>query len=127
MRPYERPVPSTWWLKRRAYFLFILRELTSVTTAVYSILFMILLYQLSVGPQAYGTYLEFLATPGMIAFQMVVLIAALYHTVTWFGLLPNIIVLRIGEYRVPSKLIVGANYVAWIAVSVLIVLIPMRG
>ncbi|MFQ5923680.1 MAG: fumarate reductase subunit C [Anaerolineales bacterium] len=127
MRPFERPVPTTWWLKRRAYFLFILRELTSVFIAVYLILFLILIYQLSLGRQAYETYLGFLATPGMIVFHVAALVAALYHTVTWFGLLPNIIVVRFGEYRVPSKLIAGANYVPWIVVSALIVLILMRG
>ena len=127
MRPFVRPVPTTWWLKRRVYFLFILRELTSVFIAVFLILFLVFLYQLSLGRAENETYLDFLATPGMIAFAVVVLIAALYHTVTWFALLPNIVVIRIGEYRVPSKLIVGANYVAWIVVSALIVVILMRG
>ena len=127
VRPYVRPVPTNWWLKQRAYFLFILRELTSVFIAIYLILFLNLLYQLSLGRAAYETYLDFLATPGMIAFAVVVLIAAMYHMVTWFGLLPNIVVIRIGEYRVPSKLIVGANYVAWIVVSAIIVVIFMRG
>ena len=123
MRPFVRPVPSTWWLKRRVYFLFILRELTSVFIAVYLILFLNLLYQLSLGRQAYEIYLDFLATPGMIVFHAVAFVAALYHTFTWFGLLPNIIVLRIGENRVPSRLITGANYVPWIAVSAIIFLI----
>ena len=123
MRPFVRPVPTTWWLKRRVYFLFILRELTSVFIAVYLILFLNLLYQLSLGRQAYETYLGFLATPGMIVFHVVALVAALYHTITWFGLLPNIIVVRIGENRVSSKLIAGANYVPWIAVSAIIFLI----
>ncbi|MCH8093257.1 MAG: fumarate reductase subunit C [Chloroflexi bacterium] len=123
MRPFVRPVPSTWWLKRRVYFLFILRELTSVFIAVYLILFLNLLYQLSLGRQAYEIYLDFLATPGMIVFHVVALVAALYHTITWFGLLPNIIVVRIGENRVSSKLIAGANYVPWIAVSAIIFLI----
>ena len=123
MRPYVRPVPTTWWLKQRVYFLFILRELTSVSTAVYIILFINLLYQLSRGREAYDAYLRFLAAPGMIVFHIVAFVAALYHTFTWFGLLPNIIVVRIGENRVPSKLIAGANYVPWIAVSALIYLI----
>ena len=123
MRPFVRPVPSTWWLKRRVYFLFILRELTSVFIAVYLILFLNLLYQLSLGRQAYEIYLDFLATPGMLVFHVVALVAALYHTITWFGLLPNIIVVRIGENRVSSKLIAGANYVPWIAVSAIIFLI----
>ena len=120
MRPYIRPVPTSWWLKRRAYFLFILRELTSVFIAVFLILFLILLYQLSLGRQAYEAYLDFLATPGMIAFAVVALIAALYHTVTSMGFLPNIIVVRFGEYRVPAIAYTLLTYSGWIFVSLFI-------
>ena len=120
MRPFEQPVPTLWWLKRRAYFLFILRELTSVFIAVYLILFLILLYQLSLGRQAYETYLGFLATPGMIVFHVVALVAALYHTVTSMGFLPNIIVVRFGEYRVPAIAYTLLTYSGWIGVSLFI-------
>ena len=120
MRPYVQPVPTTWWLKRRAYFLFILRELTSVFIAVFLILLLILLYQLSLGRQAYEAYLGFLATPGMIAFAVVALIAALYHTVTSMGFLPNIIVVRFGEYRVPAIAYTLLTYSGWIFVSLFI-------
>ncbi|MFQ5944293.1 MAG: hypothetical protein ACE5JF_12140 [Anaerolineales bacterium] len=120
MRPYERPVPTTWWLKRRAYFLFILRELTSVFIAVFLILFLILLYQLSLGRQAYEAYVEFLATPGMIALAVVMLVAALYHTVTSMGFLPNIIVVRFGEYRVPAIVYTLVTYSGWVFVSLFI-------
>lgn len=126
MRGYRRPVPTTWWLKNRAYLLFILRELTSVFVAVYLVLFLLLLFRISQGQQAYEAYLSFLATPGMIAFHIVALVAALYHMITWYALLPNIIVIRFGEFRVPSALIAGANYIPWIGVSAFIVFTLLR-
>ena len=120
MSPYRRPVSPTWWLGRRAYFLFIVRELTSVFIAAYLMLFLILLRKLAVGREAYEAYLLFLATPGMLAFHVLALAAALFHAVTWFNLLPNIMVVRFGENRVPAIIVAGVNYVAWAAVSLFI-------
>lgn len=120
MSPYRRPVAPTWWLSSRAYFLFIVRELTSVFIAVYLVLFLLLLHNIAVGREAYEAYLRFLATPGLLVFHVLALAAALFHTITWFNLLPNIIVVRYGENRVPAIIIAGVNYVAWIAVSIFI-------
>ncbi len=120
MNPYQRRVEPTWWLRNRAYFLFIVRELTSVFIAAYLMLFLLLLYQLSVGREAYEAYLRFLATPGMLVFHALALAAALFHTLTWFNLLPNIMVVRYGENRVPAIIVAGVNYAAWMAVSIFI-------
>ena len=120
MSPYRRPVPAAWWLKKRVYFLFILRELTSVFIATYVILFLLMLYNLSIGRAAYEAYLRLLATPGMIGFHVLALIAALYHTFTWFSLVPNINVVRIGEDRVPAIAIVAPLFIGWVVVSAFI-------
>ena len=120
MSPYRRPVPAAWWLKKRVYFLFILRELTSVFIAIYLILLFLLLYRLSNGQESYENYLSFLAAPGMIAFHALALIAALYHTFTWFRLVPNIQVIRIGENRVPAIAIVAPLFIGWIVISAII-------
>ena len=120
MKPYQRRVASTWWLNKRTYFLFIVRELTSVFVAVYLALFLLLLHNLSRGREAYEAYLRFLATPGMLLFHVLALAAALFHTITWFNLLPNIMVVRYGENRVPAIIVAGVNYVAWMVASIII-------
>jgi fumarate reductase subunit C len=120
MKPYHRRVAPTWWLSQRTYFFFILRELTSVFIAAYLMLFLLLLHNLSLGREAYEAYLRFLAMPGMLAGHVLALAAALFHMVTWFNLLPNIMVVRYGENRVPAIIVAGVNYVAWIAVSIFI-------
>ena len=125
--PYRRPVPSTWWLHNRAYFLFMLRELTSVFIAAYLILLLILLYRLNAGRGAYESYLRFLRAPGMVAFHVIALAAALFHTVTWFNLTPKVLVVRVGARRVPAPIIAGVNYAAWIVFSALVAWIVLRG
>ncbi len=124
--PYRRPMPATWWLLNRAYFLFMVRELTSVFIAVYVVLVLILLSKLRAGPDAYAQYLRFLGTPGMIVFHVVALAAAIFHTVTWFNILPSVLVVRVGERRVPGAILAGANYAAWIAISILLAWIMLR-
>jgi fumarate reductase subunit C len=121
MSAFRRPVPATWWLKQRAYFLFILRELTSVFIAVYLVLFLILLQRLSSGREPYEAYMRVLASPGMIAFHVAALVASLYHTVTSMSFLPNIMVVRIGEFRLPAIAYAVGTYLGWIAISSFIV------
>ncbi len=124
--PYRRPMPATWWLLNRAYFLFMVRELTSVFIAVYLFLLLILLSKLRAGPEAYEGYLRFLAAPGMIVFHVVALAAAIFHTVTWFNILPSVLVVRVGGRRVSGAILAGANYAAWIAISILLSWIVLR-
>lgn len=123
---YRRPISPSWWLRNRAYFLFMLRELTSVFIAAYAILLLVLLYQLRAGRDAYESYLGFLTEPAMVAFHVAALAAALFHTVTWFNLTPNVLVVRLSGRRVSAPVIAGVNYAAWIVLSVLVAWIVLR-
>jgi fumarate reductase subunit C len=55
-----------------------------------------------------------------MALHAVALIAVLYHLYTWFSLTPKIAVLWRGEEKVEPALVVGSQYVAWIAVSLVV-------
>ncbi len=127
MSPYRRSISPMWWLRNRAYFLFMVREWTSVFIAAYLVLFLLLLRKLAIGREAYEAYLQFLATPGMLLFHVLALGFALFHAVTWFAILPKVLVVRRGEERVAPGIVAGVNYGAWIAVSVLIAWIVLRG
>ncbi len=118
MSPYHRPMATTWWLTNRAYFLFMVRELTSVFIAAYLILFLVMLYKLALGREAYEAYLLFLASPGMVVVHVVILAAALFHTVTWFNLTPMAMRVRFGGRSVPPLILVGGTYAAWVAASI---------
>jgi len=125
--PYRRPMSSTtWWLNKRNYLLFMLRELTSVFIAAFLVLYLVQLAQLARGAEAYTAFLQRLASPGWIIFHLVALAAALYHSITWFNLLPQVMVMRRGEERVPPVFIAGSNYLAWVAISVVIVWLVLR-
>jgi len=116
-----RPVPVLWWLRSRAYVLFVVREFTSVFIAAYLVIFLIFLQRIAAGPSSHEGYLRWLAQPAVVAFHLVALAAALYHSVTWLQLTPMTVVIRIRGRRVPAATIVAANLVAWVALSILIV------
>lgn len=126
MRPLVRPVPVLWWLRSRAYLLFVVREFTSVLIAAYLVVFLIFLQRLAAGPSSYESYLRWLAQPAVVAFHLLALAAALYHSVTWLELTPLTVVIRIRDRRVPARTIVATNGAAWIAVSIVIVWLVMR-
>jgi len=119
MSAYHRPVPNTWWLKRKPYVLFIIRELTSIFVAGYCIFLLVLLYKLSRGGEAYNDLILALKSPASIALHLIALVFVLYHTITWFNLTPKILVLYKGEERIPKALVAGTFYVAWVVVSVI--------
>jgi fumarate reductase subunit C len=114
-------MPMLWWLRSRAYVLFMVRELTSVLIAAYLVVFLIFLQRIAAGPSSYERYLHWLAQPAVLVFHLVALAAALYHSITWLELTPMTVVVRIRGRRVPSRMIVTTNIAAWVAVSVLIV------
>jgi len=127
MKPYVRPMPATWWLKRTPYVLFMLRELTSVFVAAYVVIFLVMIRRLSEGQAAYEAFLASLKSPLAISFHIVALAFALFHTITWFHLTPKAMAVRIGEERVKPALIIAPNYVAWVLVSAAVAWILLRG
>ena len=119
---YYPKLPTTWWLKNPRYFLFMIREVTSVFIAIFLVVLLAELYQLSRGPDAYAAFVERLRSPGWILFHVVALGFALYHSVTWFNLTGVVQVVRMGERQVPPVLVVSGAFAAWGAVSLVILL-----
>lgn len=119
-KTYRPPMPATWWLRRRRYFLFMMRELSSVFVALFLLLYLYEFFLLSKGPQVYGLFQDSLRSAGFLVFYAVVLVFSLYHTCTWFGVLGKIQVVRLGKWTVPPGLVTASAFGAWIAASLVI-------
>jgi len=120
MKPYVREYPNTWWLSRRPYFLFMLREFTAVFVGAYCVFLIYIVYNLSQGPDAYYGVIELLRSPLSIILHIIAFIFAVYHSITWFNLTPKIFILRFGEEQVPAFVISGANFIAWVVISAIV-------
>jgi fumarate reductase subunit C len=126
---YYPKMPRTWWLKKPAYFMFMLRELSSVFIAVFLIVFLVQIYQLTKGPEAYAAFVQKLSSPGWIVFHIVALLFALLHSITWFQSTAVVMPLRLGERELPRNLVLALNIGVWVAVSaaILILFLAFRG
>ena len=127
MKPYLRPMPTAWWLRRAVYTFFMLRELSSVFVAAYLVLFLWMIHRLSQGPDAYAAFLQTLKSPLAIVFHVVALAFALLHTITWFNLTPKVMPARIGEEKLSPALILVPNYLAWLVISAIIGWLVLKG
>ena len=121
MSVYHRPVSNTWWLKRKPYILFMIRELTSVFVAGYCIFLLVLIYKLTQGADAYGNFMVALKLPSSVALHLISLAFVLYHTITWFNLTPKLLVLYRGEERIHQGLVGGTFYAVWVVISFIVV------
>jgi fumarate reductase subunit C len=126
---YYPKMPRTWWLQKPAYLLFMLRELSSVFIAVFLVVFLVQIYQLTKGPEAYAAFVQKLSSPGWILFHIVALLFALLHSVTWFQSTAVVMPLKLGKHEMPRKLVLALNIGVWVAVSavILILFLAFRG
>ena len=120
-KPYTRKMPATWWLKNRAYFWFMVRELTAVFMGIYCIVLLVLLYHMKRGGSSFDDFLPLLQTGWSVGFHFIAFVAAMFHAVTWFALVPKALVVRMGEEKVPPSVLVGAHWMAWAVISALLV------
>ncbi len=94
-----------------------LRELTSVFVAYFAFWTICLLFQASRGPEQLAAFLTTMRKPGWLIWHAIGLLAVLFHTYTWFETAPKVLAVRIGEKRVPDRVIVGAQWVAFVVVA----------
>ena len=126
-RWYRRRMSVWWWLKKRSYARFVLRELTSVFVAFYAVLYLWQLRAVAEGADAYARFMAQLKTPVFVIVDIVALVFLLFHTFTWFNLTPTAMVVRVKGKRVPDRIVAGSNYLVWVLVSGVVAWIFTRG
>ena len=99
---YRKPVSRLWWTKKRSYFMFVMRELSSVFVAWFAVFLMVMVFAIGRGEASYLRFLDLAASPIVIVVNIVALAFAVLHTVTWFVLTPQAMVVRLGGRLVPA-------------------------
>ncbi len=117
-------MPATWWLKKRVYFMFMMREFTAVFAGAYAVLLLVMLGKLKRGEIA--DFVGWLHSPLSITFHLVALAFAIYNTITTFNAIPQVMPIRIGEDKLPAPMLIAPNYAAWVVVSLGLVFILTR-
>ena len=126
MSLYQRPVHLFWWLERRSYVLFVLRELSSVFIAWFVVFLLLLVNAVSDGEASYQKFLDWSGQWWVIAINVVAMLFVLLHAVTWFALAPRAMVIKVRGSRLPPRQIVAAHYLAWLVLSAIVAWLVLK-
>jgi fumarate reductase subunit C len=114
---YRRPISVWWWTRKRTYFLFVMRELSSLFIAWLVAYLLLLIRAIGRGEAAYADFLDWASSPWLVALNVVTFAFVVLHTVTWFSLTPQAMVVSLRGRRVPAAAIIGAQYAGLAVVS----------
>jgi fumarate reductase subunit C len=87
-RTYLRPMGG-WWRRNPFFLRYMAREVTALFVAAYGLILLAGLARLSQGPAAFEEWLDGLRSPMSIGFHMLLLALFVYHTYSWFNIMPK--------------------------------------
>ena len=124
---YHRPPKWNWFMAQPAYIKFVIREMTAVFIGIYLVVLLVMLHRLGGGEVAFTELLSTLKRPLWTVIHFLALLAALWHSITWFNLTPKAMPIFLGEKRVADPLVaIAMGYGPWVLVSVVILWGVMR-
>lgn len=122
-KPYIRELPKTsWFFRQPRYMRYMAREVTCIFIGAYALLLVVALARLAESEAAFNAFVEALSSPLGVLFNLAALVAAVYHSTSWFNVTPQAMPIQRGEEFVPGKMIVGAHYAAWAVVSLIVLI-----
>lgn len=115
-KEYRWRMPANWWTRRRHYVMYMLREFTAVPMALWLLW---LLWEIQRAGNGSAHYYAPSSIP-FIAFSVLVLLFALYHSYTFLKLAGVIIRIKLFDKPVPPGVIVAAMFGMWALASLVV-------
>lgn len=106
-----------WWLRKPKYVAIFLRELSSVFILAYVLFYLQILSQLQSGA---SSLVSQLTSAPFVVLSVSMLAFSLYHSITWFLLLPKIQPIKLGSFVLSGKIALIVNLSALEFASLLI-------
>jgi fumarate reductase subunit C len=113
---YPVKQPFTWWVRRRGYLLYMLREFTPVGIVAWMVLFLVEIARTRQGAAGYQP----LGGPLFVVISIVCLALALWHSYTFLSLAGLIMRIPLGDRTVSPRLIARSMFAALAVVTALI-------
>lgn len=110
-KPYLKAQPANWYQQNRFFQHYMLRELTAVPVALEALNLFWGLVSLAGSLDAWQHWVQVQSNILMILFHGLVIVAALYNSMTWFAAMPKAIRVQQGEKFVPDSLLIGGSWV----------------
>ncbi|WP_172565140.1 fumarate reductase subunit FrdC [Vibrio navarrensis] len=122
-KPYVREIKRTWWKSHPFYRFYMLREATVLPLILFTLFLTFGLGALVKGPEAWQTWLTFMANPLVVAINIVALAGSLLHAQTFFSMMPQVMPIRLGGKLVDKKIIVLAQWAAVALISLIVLVV----
>jgi fumarate reductase subunit C len=109
----HRPHDGLWWARKHNYFIYVLRELSSVFVALTALGTVFVVHQIRLGEGAWQATKKVAASDAVGVLVVVALVFALLHTVTFIVAARKALIVRIGGKRVSGDAIVWGHIAGW--------------
>jgi succinate dehydrogenase subunit C len=117
-RTYVRPMDG-WWRRDSFFLWYMARELTAPFVALYSVILLVTVMRLAQGRESFDAWVANLRGEGFIFLHVVLFLVFLYHTWTWFAIMPKTMPpIVVGGRRLAPGEITGAGIAASVVVSI---------
>jgi fumarate reductase subunit C len=126
VRAYRRTMSTWWWVRKPSYFLFVMRELSSIFVAWFVLYLLLLVSAVGRGETAYQDFLDLAGHPVVVVVNVVALGFVVLHTVTWFNLTPKAMAARVRGRPVPPAVVIASQYVGLAVVSAFVLWLVSR-
>ena len=122
-RPYIRSMDG-WWRRDPFFIRYMLREATAVLVVAYAAVLLFGVIRLAQGESAYERWLAALRSPWSLAFHLVLFAGLVYHTWSWFQIMPKTMPsISVGGTRVQPSMITATGLVAAALASLALLLL----
>jgi fumarate reductase subunit C len=109
-------MPSGWWVRRRHYFLYMVREFTALPLALWLLWLLVEIKRAGDGPAGYSPH----SSTAFVVFSVICLAFSLYHSITFLRLSGVIIRIKLLDRQLPSMLITASMFAMWALASIVI-------
>lgn len=109
-------MPASWWTRKRHYVTYVLREFTAFPMALWLLWLLYEIKRAGSGPSGYYPP----TSTAFVVFSIIVLLFALYHSITFLRLAGVIIRVKMLDRTIPPQVIVLAMFGMWAAASAVV-------
>ncbi len=120
-KPYQKQQPANWYKENKFFSMYMLRELTAVPVALESLNLFFGLANLATNLEKWQSWVALQTNPLMVIFHLIVIVAALYNSKTWFDAVPKAMPIQKGEKFVPEKTLVMGSWFALIVITLVLI------
>ena len=122
-KPYHHAQPDDWYMANHTYRWYMLREFTSVTTAIAAFNLFYGVAALANSEAAWLGWAHFQHNPLMLLINLVAIVASLLNSKTWFEAMPKAIRIQRGEKFLPDHVLIRGAWGAFGGVLVILLII----